>query len=143
MGCRTSISIRASRPGYIEQIPINEKNNPNFLYSKNLIKFCKNKGWYSKGPFNVNKILGDKKGKWKGVKWIENKMKKLSKNQEKLILKDVMWAIRTTKLTGDTAGYGQVVPLIDPEFCGIRQSELWPRLFLQFSLDKLKFPKSL
>ena len=70
-------SIRASRPGYIEEIPINEKNNPNFLRSENLIKFCKNKGWYSKGPFNVNKILGDTKGKWKGLKWIENKMKKL------------------------------------------------------------------
>ena len=36
-------SIRASRPGYIEEIPIVEKNNPNFLYSKNLISFCKKK----------------------------------------------------------------------------------------------------
>ena len=116
-------SIRASRPGYIEKIPINEKNNPNFLYSKNLIKFCKNKGWYSKGPFNVNKILGDKKGKWKGVKWIENKMKKLSKKSGKIKLKDVMWAIRTPKLTGDTAGYGQVVPLIDPSHNNLRM--LW------------------
>ena len=75
-------TIRASRPGYIEEIPINEKNNPNFLYSENLIKFCKNKGWYSKGPFNVNKILGDKKGKWKGVRWIESRMKKLAKKSE-------------------------------------------------------------
>ena len=25
-------SIRVSRPGYIEQIPIHEKENPNFLY---------------------------------------------------------------------------------------------------------------
>jgi len=116
-------SIRASRPGYIEEIPINEKNNPNFLYSKNLIRFCKNKGWYSKGPFNVNKILGDKKGKWKGVKWIENKMKKLSKQSGKIKLKDVMWAIRTSKLTGDTAGYGQVVPLIDPAHNNLRM--LW------------------
>ena len=116
-------SIRASRPGYIEEIPINEKNNPNFLYSKNLIKFCRNKGWYSKGPFNVNKILGDKKGKWKGVKWIENKMKKLSKKSGKINLKDVMWAIRTPKLTGDTAGYGQVVPLIDPAHNNLRM--LW------------------
>ena len=105
------------------EIPINEKNNPNFLYSKNLIKFCRNKGWYSKGSFNVNKILGDKKGKWKGVKWIENKMKKLSKKSGKIKLKDVMWAIRTPKLTGDTAGYGQVVPLIDPSHNNLRM--LW------------------
>ena len=116
-------TIRASRPGYIEEIPINEKNNPNFRYSENLIKFCKNKGWYSKGPFNVNKILGDKKGKWKGVKWIENKMKKLSKKSGKIKLKNILWAIRTPKLTGDTAGYGQVVPLIDPSNKNLRM--LW------------------
>ena len=116
-------TIRASRPGYIEEISINEKNNPNFLYSENLIKFCKNRGWYSKGPFDVNKILGDKKGKWKGVKWIENKMKKISKKSGKIKLKDIMWAIRTPKLTGDTAGYGQVVPLIDPSHNDLRM--LW------------------
>ena len=107
-------SIRASRPGYIKKIPIEEKNNPDFLYSKNLIRFCKNKGWYSNGPFDLNKILGDGKGRWKGVKWIEGKIKKLAKRSGKIKLKDVMWAIRTPRLTGDTAGYGQIVPLVDP-----------------------------
>ena len=107
-------SIRASRPGYIKEIPIEEKNNPDFLYSKNLIKFCKNKGWYSSGTFDLNKILGDGKGRWKGVKWIEGKIKKLAKKSGKIKLKDVMWAIRTPRLTGDTAGYGQIVPLVDP-----------------------------
>ena len=34
-----------------------------------------------------------------------------------------MWAIRTPKLTGDTAGYGQVVPLIDPSHNNLRM--LW------------------
>ena len=107
-------SIRASRPGYIKEIPIEEKNNPDFLYSKNLIRFCKNKGWYSSGPFDLNKILGDGNGRWKGVKWIEGKIKKLAKRSGKIKLKDVMWAIRTPRLTGDTAGYGQIVPLVDP-----------------------------
>ena len=107
-------SIRAARPGYIKEIPIEEKNNPDFLYSKNLIRFCKNKGWYSNGPFDLNKILGDGKGRWKGVKWIERKIKKLAKRSGKIKLKDVIWAIRTPKLTGDTAGYGQIVPLVDP-----------------------------
>ena len=107
-------SIRASRPGYIKEIPIEEKNNPDFLYSKNLIRFCKNKGLYSSGPFNLNKILGDGNGRWKGVKWIERKIKKLAKRSGKIKLKDVMWAIRTPRLTGDTAGYGQIVPLADP-----------------------------
>tara|TARA_Y100000590_G_scaffold352551_1_gene405142 strand:+ start:144 stop:1568 length:1425 start_codon:yes stop_codon:yes gene_type:complete len=116
-------SIRASRPGYIEEIPINEKNNPNFLYSDNLIKFSKVKGWYSKGPFNVNKIFGDGKGRWDGVRWIEEKMKKISKQTKKIRLEDVMWAMRTSKLTGDTAGYGQIVPLDNPNFNELRM--LW------------------
>ena len=116
-------SIRASRPGYIEEIPIKQKNNPNFLYSDNLIKFCKDKGWYSKGPFNVNKILGDGKGRWKGVQWIEEKIKKLSEKPEKISLKNIVWAIRTPKLTGDTAGYGQIVPLFNPSFNDLRM--LW------------------
>ena len=107
-------SIRAARPGYIKEIPIEEKNNPDFLYSKNLIRFCKNKRWYSNGPFDLNKILGDGKGRWEGVKWIEKKIKKLAKEPGKIKLKDLMWAIRTPRLTGDTAGYGQIVPLVDP-----------------------------
>ena len=116
-------SIRASRPGYIKEIPIEEKYNPDFLYSKNLIRFCKNKGWYSNGPFDLNKILGDGKGRWKGVKWIEGKIKKLAKRSGKIKLKDVMWAIRTPRLTGDTAGYGQIVPLVDPIINNLRM--LW------------------
>ena len=116
-------SIRAARPGYIKEIPIEEKNNPDFIYSKNLIRFCKNKGWYSNGPFDLNKILGDRKGRWKGVKWIEGKIKKLAKKSGKIKLKDVMWAIRTPRLTGDTAGYGQIVPLVDPVNNNLRM--LW------------------
>jgi len=57
------------------------------------------------------------------VQWIEEKIKKLSERPEKINLKDVMWAIRTSKLTGDTAGYGQIVPLFNPSFNDLRM--LW------------------
>ena len=33
---------------------------------------------------------------------------------EKVGLEDMIWAVRTERLTGDTAGYGQVVPLVTP-----------------------------
>jgi hypothetical protein len=33
---------------------------------------------------------------------------------EKIGLEYMIWAVRTEKLTGDTAGYGQVVPLVRP-----------------------------
>jgi hypothetical protein len=32
----------------------------------------------------------------------------------------MMWAVRTSKLTGDTAGYGQVVPLFHPDHDELR-----------------------
>ncbi len=32
----------------------------------------------------------------------------------------MIWAIRTERLTGDTAGYGQVVPLLTPPADGLR-----------------------
>lgn len=111
-------SIRASRPGYIEEIPIHDPSSPDFLYSPNLVSFAVSNGWYDpagNGPFNVNRIYGDGKGRWAGVQWIEEEMKRRSSRPEKISIQDVMWAVRSERLTGDTAGYGQVVPLIETD----------------------------
>ena len=116
-------SIRASRPGYIGNIPIDEPDHPDFLYSSNLVSFAKSQGWYAQGEFDVNSVLGDGKGRWAGVQWIESEMAKRAKRSEKIGLKDMIWAIRTPDLTGDTAGYGQVVPLTNPTHNGLRH--LW------------------
>ena len=62
----------------------------------------------------VNTVYGDRKGRWAGVRWIEGEMEERAARPQKISLSDVMWAIRTPRLTGDTAGYGQVVPLVDP-----------------------------
>ena len=32
-----------------------------------------------------------------------------------ITLADVAWAVRTERLTGDSAGYGQIVPLDQPD----------------------------
>lgn len=105
-------SIRVSRPGYIEEIPITNLDDENFLYSENLVSFSKKQGWYSSGAFNVNKILGDGKGRWAGVKWMEDSMNAIISNGEKITFEKIIWALRTPKFTGDTAGYGQIVPLV-------------------------------
>ncbi len=107
-------SIRASRPGYIQEIPVDQPGHPDFLYSPNLISFAREIGWYENGPFDVNAIYGDGKGRWDGVTWIEDEMRTRAARPEKIGLTDMIWAIRTGKLTGDSAGYGQVVPLRDP-----------------------------
>ena len=119
-------SIRASRPGYIEEIPVNEPDSPDFLYSPNLVDFAVSQGWFdpaSGEAFNVNRIYGDGKGRWDGVRWIEEEMKARARRPGKIGIEDVIWAVRTERLTGDTAGYGQVVPLIDTAYAQLRT--LW------------------
>jgi dipeptidase len=113
-------SIRASRPGYIHDIPVNEPGHPDFMYSENLVSFASEMGWYEDGPFDVNAVYGDGKGRWEGVAWIEDEMRERAARPEKIGLADIIWAIRTGKLTGDSAGYGQVVPLTEPESTSLR-----------------------
>jgi dipeptidase len=116
-------SIRASRPGYIGEIPV-DRSSPDFLYAPNLVSFAKEQGWYAgAGPFDFNRVYGDGKGRWDGVQWIEDEMRARVKHPEKIGLADIMWAVRTEKLTGDTAGYGQVVPLHHPKHDALRH--LW------------------
>ncbi len=110
-------SIRASRPGYIGVIPVDQPHHPDYLYSPNLVSFAVEQGWYDpakKAPFDFNAIYGDGKGRWAGVQWIEAEMATRAKRPQKIGLTDIIWAPRTEKLTGDTAGYGQIVPLRRP-----------------------------
>ncbi len=107
-------SIRASRPGYIGDIPIGSEH-PDYLYSPNLVSFAEQAGWFVAGadlPFNLNRVYGDGRSRWEGVKWIEEEMAARSRRPKKIGIEDVMWAVRTPRLTGDTAGYGQVIPLV-------------------------------
>lgn len=111
--------IRVSRPGYIGQIPADFHYHTEFMGPAHLISFAIEQGWYdsaSNQPFNVNAVYGDGKLRWAGVQWMEEEMAKRAKSEEKITIQDMMWAIRTPKLTGDTAGYGQVVPLQDNRY---------------------------
>lgn len=113
-------SIRASRPGYVLEVPVDQPDHPDFLWSPNFVGFAREMGWYESGPFDANAIYGDGKGRWNGVRWIEAEMEARAAQPGKIGLQDVIWAVRTEKLTGDTAGYGQIVPLVDPVDPGLR-----------------------
>lgn len=105
--------IRASRPGYIGVIP--DRPNADFIFPQHFISKAVELGWYqeSDGPFDVNKVYGDGKGRSESVCWIESEMRQRAAAESKITFDDVVWAIATEKLTGDTAGYGQIVPLIN------------------------------
>lgn len=118
--------IRASRPGYIGDVPVDTPGHPDFLYAPNYLSFAVDQGWYDPAagkPFNASHIYGDDKMQWEGVAWIEDEMRKRAARPEKIGITDMMWAIRTERLTGDTAGYGQVVPLHHPDHTALRH--LW------------------
>ncbi len=103
-------AVRASRPGYVLEIPADFAAHPDFLGAPHLIQFAVEQGWYdpqTDGPFNVNAVYGDGNGRWAGVTWIEDELQQ----KEAIGLADVARAIRTERLTGDHSGYGQIVPL--------------------------------
>ncbi|MDA3857760.1 MAG: C69 family dipeptidase [Roseovarius sp.] len=113
-------AIRASRPGYIGAIPAEPSDD--YLFPGHFFDTATEQGWYdpTQGPFDVNTVYGDGKGRWAGVAWIEGVMRERAARPEKIGLEDVFWSISTEKLTGDTAGYGQVVPLTHPEHAALR-----------------------
>ena len=105
--------VRVSRPGYIGEIPNDYRKHANFRGSPNLISFAVEKGWYDPQagkPFNVNHVYGDGKMRHPAVELIENRMREIAQTG-KVTLRDVMSAVRTTEVTRETAGYGQVAHL--------------------------------
>ncbi len=102
-------SIRASRPGYINSFPAHEKH-PDFLYSDNFISFAVNQGWFDPAQplFDAGSIYGDGRHRWPGVQWIEDEMAARAARKTKITLADIMWAVRTPRLTGDTADMGKL-----------------------------------
>jgi hypothetical protein len=103
--------IRVSRPGYIGEIPPDYQNHSGYRGSSNLISFAVEKGWYdpkSGAPFNVNKVYGDGKMRHEAVVMMEERLRKLG---GKIRIEDLIAAVRTTEVTRDSAGYGQVAHL--------------------------------
>ena len=116
-------AIRASRPGYVGEIPVHDKLQTDYLFPPHFVTFATEQGWYdlsSGAPFDVNAIYGDKKGRWAGVQWIEAELADRAARSEKIGIRDIIWALRTPRLTGDTAGYGQIVPLSSPDHDDLR-----------------------
>jgi dipeptidase len=103
--------IRVSRPGYIDAIPLDYQQSPDFMGSANLISFAVKQGWFdpdSGEPFDVNRIYGDGQMRHAAVSMMEER---LGKAGNSLTLKDLIAAVRTPELTRDSAGYGQVAHL--------------------------------
>ena len=114
--------IRVSRPGYIGAIAADFASDPNVMAPPHLVSFAVAQGWYvpdGTGLFDVNKVYGDGNGRSAGVRLIEDELTRLAATR-KLTLEDIIWAVRHPQLTGDTAGYGQIVPLAPQPYPELR-----------------------
>lgn len=103
--------VRVSRPGYIGDFPVDFESDPDYMASPNFVSFAIEQGWYDPDggePFNVNRIYGDGQMRHPAVQLIEERMKALA---GKVGLTDMIAAVRTTEVTRDSAGYGQVAHL--------------------------------
>lgn len=109
-----SDGIRVSRPGHIGEVPADFAEHPGFAGAAHLVSFAVDRGWYdpADGPFDANAVYGDGQGRWAGVRFVEEELTRRARAGG-IGLADLIWAIRTERLTGDSAGYGQVVPLAD------------------------------
>lgn len=106
-------AIRASRPGWITTVPDDLSGSGRFLAAPHLIEFARDRGWYDPhrdGSFDVNAIYGDGEGRWPGVRWVEEELERHAANGG-VDFEDVAGILRSPRLTGDSAGYGQIVPL--------------------------------
>jgi len=114
--------IRVSRPGWIGEMPLSGPGADRFLHSEGFVDFAVSMGWFDPSgaaPFDVNAIYGDGKGRWEGVRWVEAELAERA-GRGGLALQDMIWALRTERLTGDSAGYGQIVPLLGAHVAELR-----------------------
>lgn len=114
--------VRVSRPGYIGEVPFHGETQARFLHSPNFFEVAIEQGWFDPSAskcFDVNAVYGDGKGRWPGVSYIEEKMHALGR-EGAIKIEDIMSALRDTKITGDSAGYGQIIPLVETEYNQLR-----------------------
>jgi hypothetical protein len=106
--------IRVSRPGYLDPFPADFLVRDDFAGAPHLIEFAVERGWADAQveTFDVNAVYGDGKGRWEGVAWMEDELRRRAAGDGGITPEDIFWAVRTERLTGDRAGYGQVVPLL-------------------------------
>lgn len=107
--------IRVAYPGYIEEIPQNYQEHPDYMGSDNLISFAVKKGWYdpdSGKPFNVHEVYGDKTNLKKGPKLLAPKeVEQLLEKRAPVDIDEMMTMVRDPRIADDEAGYGQVAQL--------------------------------
>lgn len=110
--------IRVNYPGYIEQVPADFMNNPDYMASPNFYSFAIEQGWYDADagePLNADAVYGiGGSSRHPGTKFvspadIEQELRDLAP----VTIEDFIALVRDPRIADDHAGYGQVASLRD------------------------------
>lgn len=105
-----------SYPGYVGEIPLDFRANPDFRGSANFIDFAVQQGWYDAGsgePFNPDLVYGTGY-----VRYPRSEMEAELKAAAPITLRAMLDAVRDRRISKDATGYGQVAhlrPVVKPE----------------------------
>ncbi|MBK5944190.1 C69 family dipeptidase [Halorhodospira sp. 9621] len=112
--------VRVSRPGYIGEIPADFQDHPDYMGAEHLISFAEEQGWYDPeqdGAFHFNEVYGtDRQPEQDGMQMrapAVAEMERWLEAREPVSLSDMKEAVRSPKITSQTAGYGTVAHLRD------------------------------
>ena len=101
--------IRVSYPGDIGNIPLNFRDDPNFMGSENFIEFAVQQGWFDPDagdPFNVTAVYGTSY-----VRYPRDELEQELRQSAPISLRRMLDTVRDPRISKDTTGYGQVAQL--------------------------------
>ena len=101
--------IKVLYPGDIGNIPLDFKDNPNYMGSPNFIDFAVEQGWFNpaqNNAFNVTTVYGAVGGRYP-----RDELEVEIRQAAPISLRAMLNVVRDTRLSKDATGYGQVAHL--------------------------------
>ena len=101
--------VRMSYPGYIDEIPLDFEQHPDFMGSHNFVSFAVEQGWFDPAagkPFNVTEVYRTPE-----VRWPRREVEAELKEAAPITLREMLDFVRDRRFSKDSTGYGQVAVL--------------------------------
>ena len=111
--------IRVNYPGYIEEVPANFMDHPDYMASPNFYAFAIDRGWYdpaSGTALNADLVYGGNNGRTRhpGTKYVSpGDLEEELRAMAPVTVEEFMALVRDPRIADDHAGYGQVASLRD------------------------------
>jgi dipeptidase len=101
--------VRVLYPGYVDPIPVDFEDHPDYLGSKNFVRFAVERGWFDPGSsdtFDVTAIYGTD-----DIRYPREELEAELADAAPITLRAMLDTVRDPRLSKDATGYGQVAHL--------------------------------